>query len=95
MCAKPFEAPGEAKADWEIICELAGAMGKREFFDFQSPEEIWEEIRSVWKAGHGITYARLENGGSAMAVPNRGSPGHHSAAHEIFSERSARATEAS
>ena len=32
---KAIEPPGEAKADWEIICELARAMGKGEFFDFQ------------------------------------------------------------
>ena len=72
---KVIEAPGEAKADWEIICELAGAMGKGEFFNFHSPEEIWEEIRSVWKAGHGITYARLENGGLQWPCPTEDHPG--------------------
>jgi formate dehydrogenase major subunit len=66
---KVIEAPGEAKADWEIICELACAMGKGEFFDFHSAEEIWEEIRAVWRAGHGITYARLENGGLQWPCP--------------------------
>ena len=72
---KAIEAPGEAKADWEIICELAGAMGKGEFFDFHSPEEIWEEIRSVWKAGRGITYARLETGGLQWPCPTEDHPG--------------------
>jgi formate dehydrogenase major subunit len=72
---KVIEAPGEAKADWEIICELAGAMDKGEFFNFHSPPEIWEEIRSVWKAGHGITYARLENGGLQWPCPTEDHPG--------------------
>jgi formate dehydrogenase major subunit len=72
---KAIEPPGEAKADWEIICELAAAMGKGEFFNFHSPEEIWEEIRSVWKAGHGITYARLENGGLQWPCPTEDHPG--------------------
>jgi formate dehydrogenase major subunit len=72
---KVIEAPGEAKADWEIICELAAAMGKGEFFDFHSPEEIWEEVRSVWKAGHGITYARLEKGGLQWPCPTEDDPG--------------------
>jgi formate dehydrogenase major subunit len=72
---KVIEAPGEAKADWEIICELAGAMGKGEFFNFLSPEEIWEEIRSVWKAGHGITYARLEKGGLQWPCTTEDHPG--------------------
>jgi formate dehydrogenase major subunit len=72
---KAIEPPGEARADWKIICELARAMGKGEFFDFQSPEEIWEEIRAVWKAGHGITYARLENGGLQWPCPAEDHPG--------------------
>jgi formate dehydrogenase major subunit len=72
---KAIEAPGEGKADWEIICELARAMGKGEFFDFHSPREIWEEIRTVWKAGHGITYARLEGGGLQWPCPTEEHPG--------------------
>lgn len=72
---KVIEVPGEAKADWEIICELARAMGKSEFFNFDSPEEIWEEIRSVWKAGHGITYTRLEKSGLQWPCPTEDHPG--------------------
>ena len=73
---KAIEASGEAKADWEIIVQaLAGAMGKGDFFDFHSPEEIWEEIRSVWKAGRGITYARLEKGGLQWPCPTEDHPG--------------------
>ena len=72
---KAIESPGQTKADWEIICELARAMGKGEFFTFNSPEEIWEEIRAVWKAGHGITYARLEKGGLQWPCPTENHPG--------------------
>jgi formate dehydrogenase major subunit len=72
---KVIDPPREVKADWEIVCELARAMGKGGFFDFHSPEEIWEEIRSVWKAGHGITYARLENGGLQWPCPTEDHPG--------------------
>ena len=72
---KVIEAPGEAKADWQIICDLARAMDKGKFFGFRSPEEIWEEIRSVWKAGHGITYARLESGGLQWPCPTEDHPG--------------------
>jgi formate dehydrogenase major subunit len=72
---KVIEAPREAKEDWKIICELASAMGKGEFFDFHSPAEIWEEIRAVWKAGHGITYARLERGGLQWPCPTEDHPG--------------------
>jgi formate dehydrogenase major subunit len=72
---KAIAAPGQAKEDWEIICELARAMGKGQFFDFHYPEEVWEEIRTVWKAGHGITYARLEQGGLQWPCPTAEHPG--------------------
>jgi len=54
---------GESRSDWDIICSLARAMGKGEFFDYHSAEEIWNEVRNVWPAGNGITYERLEGGG--------------------------------
>jgi formate dehydrogenase major subunit len=72
---KVIEAPGQTKEDWEIICELARAMGKADFFDFHSAPEIWEEIRAVWNAGHGITYARLEHGGLQWPCPTEDHPG--------------------
>ena len=72
---KALPPPGQARPEWEIICDLARAMGKGEFFDFHSPEQIWEEIRSVWKAGHGITYTRLEQGGLQWPCPTEEHPG--------------------
>jgi formate dehydrogenase major subunit len=72
---KALEPPGQAKPEWEIICDIARAMGKGEFFDFHSPEEIWEEIRAVWKAGRGISYARLEHGGVQWPCPTEDHPG--------------------
>lgn len=54
---------GNSKSDWEIICNLAKSMGKGKHFAFQSPEEIWNEIRAVWKASFGITYERLDKKG--------------------------------
>ena len=60
---KAVEPPGEAKADWEIIRMLARAMGRPREFAFGSAEEIWNEVRTVWKVGAGISYSRLEGGG--------------------------------
>lgn len=41
---RPFlPAPGEAKQDWEIICNLARAMGFGEHFPYQSAHEIFRE----------------------------------------------------
>ncbi len=45
-------------------------MGRGEAFDFHSAEEIWNEVRTVWPAGAGISYARLEQGAcSGPALP--------------------------
>ncbi len=60
---KAIDPVGQSKPDWEIICALAKAMGKGNFFAYTSPEEIWNEIRAVWPAGNGITYQRLDDRG--------------------------------
>lgn len=72
---KAIEPMGQSKSDWEIICALAVAMGKSEFFSFNSAEEIWNEIRTVWPAGTGISYERLENVGLQWPCPAEDHPG--------------------
>ena len=72
---KVIEPRGNSKADWEILCAVAQAMGKKEFFDFNSPEEIWNEIRRLWKAGNGITYPRIEKKGLQWPCPSEDHPG--------------------
>jgi formate dehydrogenase major subunit len=72
---KVIKPIGESKSDWEIICAIAGAMGKGEHFDFHSSGEIWNEIRSLWKAGSGITYERIEQAGLQWPCPSEEHPG--------------------
>ena len=60
---KVIEHLGESKSDWEIICAIAHALGQGVSFNYSSAEEIWNEVRSVWPAGRGITYERLEKRG--------------------------------
>ncbi len=72
---KAIPPPGQAKPDWEIICDIARAMGKGEFFEFQSAEDIWNEVRAVWAAGNGISYRRLEHGGLQWPCPTENHPG--------------------
>jgi formate dehydrogenase major subunit len=67
--------PGQAKSDWEILCDVARAMGHGKQFAFRSAAEIWDEIRSVWPAGAGISYARLEHGGLQWPCPTEAHPG--------------------
>ncbi|WP_407921105.1 assimilatory nitrate reductase catalytic subunit NasC [Brevibacillus migulae] len=56
--------PGKARLDWQILCDMAVALGKRKGFSYASAEEIFEELRIASKGGiadySGITYARME-----------------------------------
>jgi formate dehydrogenase major subunit len=58
---KAIAAQGRSKPDWWIIRALAWRMGRSEGFAFESAEDIWNEIRAVWPAGSGLSYARLES----------------------------------
>jgi formate dehydrogenase alpha subunit len=57
---KAVNPPGQAKADWQIFCELAGKMGFAQQFPFKSAGEIFTEIAKVTPSYGGMTYARLE-----------------------------------
>jgi predicted molibdopterin-dependent oxidoreductase YjgC len=56
---KAVEAPGDAKEDWEIFVLLAKKLGLKGF-DFNSPEEIWNDVRRVTPSMAGISYDRME-----------------------------------
>ncbi len=71
---KAIEPVGEAKADWEIVCELARRMGASGF-DFSRPEEVFEEIRKVTPSYAGISYRRLGTQGLQWPVPDEEHPG--------------------
>jgi assimilatory nitrate reductase catalytic subunit len=54
---------GEAKHDWEILCDVAQALGRESYFSFTSSEQIFDELRIASRGGaadyYGITYDRL------------------------------------
>ncbi len=60
---KAIEPLGESKPDWEILCQLAERIGARGF-DFQSPEEVMEEIAAVTPIYGGVSFERLDREGS-------------------------------
>ncbi|MBJ6765921.1 formate dehydrogenase subunit alpha [Myxococcaceae bacterium JPH2] len=66
---------GESLPDWEIFCRAARALGHPEGFAFQSPEDVWNEVRRVWPAGAGLSYTRLEAGGMQWPCPEEEHPG--------------------
>jgi formate dehydrogenase alpha subunit len=72
---KAIEPVGVSKPDWQIICQVAQKMGATGF-DFESSEQIMEEIASVTPSYGGITYARLEElGGLQWPCPAIDHPG--------------------
>jgi formate dehydrogenase alpha subunit len=72
---KAIEPLGEARADWEIICELAQRMGAAGF-DFASPGEVMDEIAQVTPIYGGVSYERLEKEGFLQwPVPDADHPG--------------------
>jgi formate dehydrogenase major subunit len=74
---KVVEPPGKAKPDWWIVNELAGKMGYKEYFNYSSSEEIFEEIRRYVPQYKGITYERLKEaaGGIQWPCPAQDHPG--------------------
>jgi formate dehydrogenase major subunit len=73
MVRKAVEAPGQAKADWEIISELSTKMGYP--MNYATPEAIMKEINELTPSYAGITYDRLEKGGIQWPCPNATHPG--------------------
>ena len=55
---------GQARPDWQLICQVATEMGFGEHFRYESSEQIFDEIRRFWnpKTGYdlrGASYQRL------------------------------------
>ena len=70
---KAVEAPGRAKADWEILQELSTQMGYP--MSYASPEDIMSEINVLTPSYAGITYDRIEKTGIQWPCPNTTHPG--------------------
>jgi assimilatory nitrate reductase catalytic subunit len=62
--AQALETPGEVKLDYQLICELAEALGRGEYFRYASIEDVFDELARATagaKADYsGITYERLK-----------------------------------
>lgn len=70
---KATDAPGQAKADWQIIAEISNALGYP--MNYSSIEDVWEEIRSLTPSYAGIKYDRIENEGLQWPCPAEDHPG--------------------
>ncbi len=70
---KAFNPPGEAKADWEIFCELAQKMGYDMHYD--SAFEIFDEITSLIPQYAGMSNERIDKDGIQWPCPDKDHPG--------------------
>jgi len=70
---KAVEAPGEARADWAIICDLSRHMGYA--MAYNSPADIFEEIRGLTPTYAGMTYDRVDACGLQWPCPDIDHPG--------------------
>ncbi len=68
---------GQARPDWEILCDLAARLGMPRPFGYESEEEILAEIARVTPSYAGLTAARLKTtvGGILWPCPLPDHPG--------------------
>lgn len=80
LARQAVDPPGEAKADLEIVVELARRLGAGSLFPWSRPEEVFEEWKRLSRGRpcdmSGITYERLEKrGGLQWPCPHPDHPG--------------------
>ncbi len=61
-------SPGEARLDWEIICEIATRMGYPMQYD--EPSQIFDELVSHSKSYRGLSHDALGDAGKLYPCPN-------------------------
>lgn len=70
---KAIEPVGNSKADWEIICMAAEAMGYP--MSYQSASEVFDEMAALTPSYGGLSHTRLDNGGLQWPCPTANHPG--------------------
>jgi assimilatory nitrate reductase catalytic subunit len=77
---KAVDPPGEARLDWDIVCDLARRLGKGEYFPYRGQRDIFEEVRLATRGAKcdyfGITYEKIEaQNGVFWPCPTEDHPG--------------------
>ena len=85
LMRKAIQAPGQARPDWEILCDLARRIQARLGIDpnsgpyaswaYDSPKEIMDEIAALTPIYGGIHYDRIERVGLQWPCPSADHPG--------------------
>lgn len=70
---KAIPPQGDSRPDWEILTELMGRFGMEA--NYESPRDIFEELRLAAPSYSGMTYERLEEDGLCWPCRSEDSPG--------------------
>jgi formate dehydrogenase major subunit len=70
---KALEPIGQSKADWMIIRDILKRLGMHE--DYETVEEVAEEISQLTPQYAGIKYSRIEEEGIQWPCPDENHPG--------------------
>lgn len=73
MVNQAIKTVGKARADWEIISEIATRMGYP--FLYESTEEVMQEVAALTPQYAGISHPRLGSQGLQWPVPHAEHPG--------------------
>ena len=68
-----FDPPGEARQDWEIICDLSRRLGYD--MSYANTSEIMDEMASLAPIYGGMSFDRLGDDGLQWPCPDRDHPG--------------------
>lgn len=88
LLSQSVDPVGEARPDWQMICQLAAHLGFAEHFDYASAEEIFDEIRGFANPAtgydlRGASYERLRRTPLQWPVPPVDDPGADDDRHPI------------
>lgn len=77
---RAFHVPGEVMEDYKLIGKLAEKLGQGQYFQYDSPEAVFEELCRASAGGKadysGMSYERLEqNQGLFWPCPDKDHPG--------------------
>jgi len=66
---KALDAPGQARPDWQIICQISTAMGYP--MSYSDPSEIFDEMASLTPSYGGMTFERIDDIGLQWPCPTK------------------------
>lgn len=60
---RAVDPPGEARVDWHILLDIAKRLGRGQYFQYNTAEDIFNDLRLASKGGtadyYGITYDKI------------------------------------